>query len=239
MLGCAGSSYDPIIQDPCSSYLLETGQSALLLDCGYGSFDSWQTLAIEARLDAIFVSHAHRDHVADLEQFMMSHEIWRDGPRLVASEQTMSVIVPSPELLPDDSLIIVGDGSQIELVDFAVEFSRTTHQVPTLAACVAVGGSRVVYGADTGPLWVAPANFVGADVALLECTLEIRTSHDSEFHLDAVEVVALARQLSARTTVITHVPPGASTESRLEIAQRHAPNLKFIGARTGLQLTLN
>jgi ribonuclease BN (tRNA processing enzyme) len=239
VLGCAGSSYDPTLQQPCSSYLIETEDAALLLDCGQGSFVSYQELAPETRLDAIFVSHAHADHVADLEAFMSSTETWREGPRLLASEETMAVIVRAPLELADDILVVVSDGSRTDVANFAIEFSQTTHRMPTLATCVSNGSRRVVYSSDTGPSWAVPANFVGADLALVECTLEIRTPEDSEFHLDAVEAVAVARELSPRTTVITHVPPGASTDARLEIARSAAPHLKFIGARAGLQLTLN
>lgn len=239
VLGCAGSSYDQTLRQPCSSYLIETEDAALLLDCGQGSFVSYNELAPETRLDAIFVSHAHADHVADLEAFMSSLEIWRDRPRLLASEETMAAIVRAPLELVDDILIVASDGSRVDVANFAMEFSQTTHQMANLATCVSIGRRRVVYSADTGPSWVVPANFVGADLALVECTLEIRSGADSAFHLDAAELAALAHGLSARTTVITHVPTGASTEVRLEIVRRLAPDLEFVGARTGLQLILN
>lgn len=238
MLGCAGSSYDQIRRQPCSSYLIETDDAALLLDCGYGSFASFHELAPEIRIDAIFVSHAHADHVGDLEAFMSSTEIWRDRPRLLASEETMSAIVRAPLELVDDILVVVSDGGRFDGPNFAMEFSQTTHQIPNLATCASIRGYRVVYSADTGPSWVVPASFVGADLALVECTLEIRTVEDPAFHLDAAEAAALARELSARTTVITHVPPGAGIDARLEIARRAAPHRELVGAITGLRLTL-
>lgn len=239
VLGCAGSSYDQTLRQPCSSYLIETEGAALLLDCGHGSFASYNELAPETRLDAIFVSHAHADHVADLEAFMNSTEIWRDRRRLLASAETMAAIVRAPLELVDDILVVVSDASRIDETNFAMEFSETTHQMANLATCVSIGGRRVVYGADTGPTWVVPANFVGADIALVECTLEIRTGEDSEFHLDAVEAAALARELSPRTMVITHVPASESPEARLKIVRSLVPDLEFVGARMGLQLTLN
>jgi ribonuclease BN (tRNA processing enzyme) len=151
----------------------------------------------------------------------------------------MAAIVRVPLELVDDILVVVSDGSRMDFANFSMEFSQTTHQVANLATCVSMGARRVVYSADTGPSWIVPANFVGADLALVECTLEIRASGDSDFHLDAAEAAAVARELSARTTVITHVPPGASTKTRLEMARSHAPNLEFIEAVTGLQLTLS
>jgi ribonuclease BN (tRNA processing enzyme) len=227
------------LRQPCSSYLVESDGAALLLDCGHGSFVSLQELAPEARLDAIFVSHAHADHVADLEAFMSSTEIWRERPRLLASEETMASIVRAPVELVDDILVVVRVGGRTDVANFVMEFSQTTHQMPTLATSVSSGHRRVVYSSDTGPSWAVPTNFVGADLALVECTLERRQPEDSVFHLDAAEAAAVACELSARTTLITHVPPGASTEARLEIARGAAPQLEFMGAKAGLQLTLN
>ena len=238
VLGCAGSSFDPILRNPCSSYLLESDHGALLLDCGYGSFDSYQTLAPETRIDAIFVSHAHGDHVGDLEQFMTTSEIWRDTPRLIASEETMAVIVPMPHLLRPDTLVLVGDAQRIEFANFTAEFSTTTHKMATLAVCVSFGDCRVVYSGDTGPTWVFPPSFVGADVALAECTLAKRELGDSPYHLDVAEMSALARGLAAKKTVITHVPPGESGSFRLESARRHEPDREFLLAATGLTLTI-
>jgi ribonuclease BN (tRNA processing enzyme) len=238
VLGCAGSSYDPTLGQPCSSYLIESEHAALLLDCGHGSFLSYNELAPKTRLDAIFISHAHADHVADLEAFMGSTEIWRDRPRLLASEETMAAVVRAPLELVDDILVVVSDGGRIEIADFVMEFSQTTHQMPTLATCVSRGGRRVVYSSDTGPSWSVPTNFVGADLALLECTLENRADGDSAFHLDAQEVTALARELSAESTVITHVPAGQNGLLRLESASRYAPDRAFILASIGLQLLL-
>jgi len=239
VLGCAGSSFDPILRNPCSSYLLESDHGALLLDCGYGSFDSYQALAPEARIDAIFVSHAHRDHVADLEQFMTASEIWRETPRLIATEDTMSVTVPMPQPLRAETFVLVGDAQGIELANFTAEFSTTTHKMPTLAVCVSFGACRVVYSADTGPTWVIPPQFVGADVALVECTLAEREQGDSPYHLDVAEMSALARELAAKRTVITHVPPRESGSLRLESARRHEPDRAFLLATTGLTLAFN
>lgn len=238
VLGCAGSTYDQTLRQPCSSYLIETEDAALLLDCGHGSFVSYNELAPETRLDAIFVSHAHADHVADLEAFMTSREIWRDRPRLLASEETMAVIVRAPLEHVDDILVVVSDASRTDAANFAMEFSPTTHQMANLATCVSIGGRRVVYSGDTGPSWTFSPQFVGADVALVECTLGDRERGDSPYHLDAQEMSVIARELAAKRTVITHVPPGESGSLRLESARRHEPDREFLLATTGLTLTL-
>jgi ribonuclease BN (tRNA processing enzyme) len=96
VLGCAGSSFDESLRIPCSSYLIESDEAAILLDCGFGSFESYSTLSPDTRLDAIFVSHAHADHSEDVELFMGSKSAWRDQPRLVATKHTLAFIVKDP-----------------------------------------------------------------------------------------------------------------------------------------------
>lgn len=238
VLGSSGSSYDEELRLPCSSYLIETADTAILLDCGYGSFESYLDHASDSLIDAIFVSHAHADHVADLEAFMNCAKVWRSRPRLLASSETMAYIAPDPDSLPEGTLVFVTEGTRLTMSYFEAEFSRTTHKMPTHAACIYIGGRRVVYCADTGPTWVIPTQFVGADLAILECTLEIRNERSSSFHLDAQEAGSLARELSAHRTLITHIPPRESGEARLMIVQGTAPSENSMLATLGLELTL-
>jgi ribonuclease BN (tRNA processing enzyme) len=239
VLGCVGSSYDEELRLPCSSYLVEIADAAILLDCGFGSFESYLNHASDTLLDAIFVSHAHADHVADLETFMDSTKVWRNEPRLVASPETMAFIAPNPNSLPEGTLVFVAEGTPLKLPKIEAEFSRTTHKMPTHAACISIGGRHVVYFADTGPTWVAPPQFKGADLAIVECTLEIRNDSSSLFHLDAQEAGAMARELSAHQTLITHIPPSESGETRLMIAQDIAPKEDLILATLGLQMRVD
>lgn len=238
VLGCAGSFFDEGLRNPCSSYLVESVEAAILLDCGFGAFESYLAHAPDAVIDAIFVSHAHADHVADLEAFMDSAEVWRDRPRILASPETMAHIAPNEAAIPEGTLACVTSGTRLELSTIDCEFSRTTHKMPTLAACVFIGGRRVVYCADTGPTWVVPRKFVGADLAMVECTLEVRNADSSPFHLDAQEAGLLAHKLSAHQTLITHVPPNEEGGARLSIAQANASMLALRLATVGLQVVL-
>jgi len=238
MIGCAGSMYDEVLQLPCSSYLIESDPAALLLDCGFGSFESFLELSPDIQLDAIFVSHAHGDHAADIELFMDSRAVWRDRPRLIASEQTLACIGQVEDLHPERALIFASENNRLELPNLEAEFSLTTHQMPTLAVCVSISGCRITYCADTGPSWSIPSSFIRPDLAIVECTLERRDDGGSEFHLDAREVGFMAEVLSATQTLITHVPPGESGVTRLEIIRNISPNQTFLLAHTGGQVSL-
>ena len=50
----------------CSGYLIEDGDTSLLLDCGNGVFSKLRKFRDYVDLDAVVISHMHADHFLDL-----------------------------------------------------------------------------------------------------------------------------------------------------------------------------
>jgi ribonuclease BN (tRNA processing enzyme) len=50
----------------CSGYLVQSGETTVLLDCGNGVFGKLRERVDYAGVDAIFISHLHADHFFDL-----------------------------------------------------------------------------------------------------------------------------------------------------------------------------
>jgi ribonuclease BN (tRNA processing enzyme) len=216
--------------------LLESSVATVLLECGFGSFDSLATLRPNVQLDAMILSHAHPDHVADLEAFLIDASRWRTAPHVIASHETLDDVSLDVATLGPGSLNCVSDGEHVMANGFEAEFSSTTHQMPTLGVQVTMGGSRVVYSADTGAKWIWPATFRLPEIAIVECTFEERSDSSSPFHLDAREVADLVDDMSPSTTLLTHVPPREDGERRREIVQRFAPGTRVVLASVGLTL---
>ena len=61
-----GSTPYPRPGEPCSGYLIRSQQAAVWVDCGSGTFAALQEHVDPADLDAIWLSHLHPDHCADL-----------------------------------------------------------------------------------------------------------------------------------------------------------------------------
>ena len=62
----------PAFQDAggaCSGYLVETGTTTFLLDCGPGVFAKLRTHRAYIDVDAVVISHLHADHIFDLVTF--------------------------------------------------------------------------------------------------------------------------------------------------------------------------
>src|SRR3954462_11068336 len=50
----------------CSGYLLEEGDTAVLIDCGNGVFSKLRQFRDYTEVDAVVLSHLHADHFLDL-----------------------------------------------------------------------------------------------------------------------------------------------------------------------------
>src|SRR3954470_23013703 len=53
----------------CSGYLIEDGDTAVLLDCGNGVFSKMRRWRDYTKVDAVVISHLHADHFLDLVPF--------------------------------------------------------------------------------------------------------------------------------------------------------------------------
>ncbi|MFL5887911.1 MAG: MBL fold metallo-hydrolase, partial [Solirubrobacteraceae bacterium] len=57
------------IDGACSGYLIEEGETGLLLDCGNGVFSKLRRFRDYTKIDAVVISHLHADHFLDLVPF--------------------------------------------------------------------------------------------------------------------------------------------------------------------------
>ena len=53
----------------CSGYLIEDGDTAVVVDCGNGVFSKLRRFRDYTRVDAVVISHLHADHFLDLVPF--------------------------------------------------------------------------------------------------------------------------------------------------------------------------
>ena len=204
----------------------------MILDCGFGTFGSFRDFAIDTDVRAIVVSHAHRDHYADLGDFLAYASATHQSPVVLASADTFGALSDVLDLSGTDRAV-VDDTSHLWLEPFALEFSTTTHQIPTLGVRVSVNDTHVVYSADTGPGWRVPPSWRRPDLAVLECTYSNADEVVWPYHLSSNDVADLAEEIDPVTTLLTHVPPHGDATARLREARRVAPRRLFVLAELG------
>lgn len=215
VLGSSGTYPTP--SNPASSYLVQTEQTAIWCDAGFGGFQALSSVIEPVTLDAIVISHRHPDHCVDL--FAAFHALtYRPEPiRGVPLYAPSSVIDHMLDFLDagDDHVIrstfdirIVEAGACWTVGDIALRTVEMDHSVPTLGFEFESSGRSVFYTADTGPngSWVdlvGPVDLLVAEASLREDEGEDRYRR----HLTAGEAGRIASQIEATRLVLTHVPP--------------------------------
>jgi ribonuclease BN (tRNA processing enzyme) len=202
----------------CSGYLVEQDGTVVLLDCGSGVFGRLRAERDYADVDAVVVSHLHADHVLDLVVFASALTY---GPRRLRAPDLHAPAGAAEAF----SLLCRGGGMPPDHIEraFALrEYAAADvlaagplqigfHPVPHVGATHAVavgtpqgGRARLVFGADHGPSEGLVDFARGADLLLLEATLDRPEPDGQRRHLTPAEAGEHAARAGAKRLVLTH-----------------------------------
>jgi ribonuclease BN (tRNA processing enzyme) len=221
----------------CSGYLVEDGDTCVLVDCGSGVFSKLRGVRDYAAVDAIVITHIHADHCFDLVPFgcALTYGPRGDGdggrsarePRLllppggapllrrlagaVGQEQLLDGAFDVAEYDPAESVAVGG---------LALRFQPVPHYAPANAVDVrGRSGERFTFGADHGPTDALDGFAAQTDLLLLEATLPV-ADDEPRGHLTAAEAGEHAARCGARRLVLTHISDEADGERALAEARR-------------------
>ena len=207
---CAGAG------QACAGHYVEADGARILLDCGNGVLANLSTIADPLGLDAVFVTHNHPDHYADVYCLQSLLRYAPDGPRAPLALYVPGELFERMQLLLSDRgaaefaeafvPVELKDGEPIVLGDVTVTPRLVQHTEPTFALVVEHEWARLVYTADTAPCDGVFSAAEGADLLLAEATLPEPYAGMSP-HMTAREAGSLARQSGARELVLVHVWP--------------------------------
>jgi len=221
----------------CSSYLLKTGDAAVLWDIGTGAFAKLQ-LAIEySRVDAIVVSHMHADHFFDLVplRYGLKYGPQRRGDllplwlppggreSLQSLRRAVSADAPADFF---DSVYSVSEydpARPLVVKDMRLTFCRTRHYVPAFAVRADCNSSSVTYSADTAPCDAVVELASETSLFLCEAALGLGTETGERGHSSAEEAGEMARRARAQRLLLTHYSSSFSAESLVRAARGHFP----------------
>jgi ribonuclease BN (tRNA processing enzyme) len=211
----------------CAGYYVEGGGARVLFDCGNGTLANLGRIADPLGLDAVFVTHNHIDHYADVYSLHAALRYAPEGPRgplplylpaglfdgmkcLLSARGAAELdeaFVPV-ELQPGVAVTLGG----LTVTPFAVE-----HTDPTFALVADADGARLVYTSDTRPCGGVYEAAASADLLLAEATLPEPYAGAAP-HMTASQAGELARTSGARALVLTHVWPTNDRELMARIA---------------------
>ena len=235
----------PQPETPASGLLIETEETAVLIDCGQGVIRELMAIRDPRELDAIVIGHMHADHYIDLvslryllpwEGVASAHLPVLLPPGGKARLDTLATAISERPRFFDDaySILEYDPAHRIHVGDLTLSFVAGQHYVPAWG-CIVTGpdGARIAISGDTGPSdgFVEAAR--GADVVVAEATLIDSTMDDPRRgHLTAEEALDMADRAGAGRVVLVHFR--AELRERIERACAARPGA--MAGRPGLAI---
>ncbi|MFS8096706.1 MBL fold metallo-hydrolase [Lentzea alba] len=211
VLGCA-TPY-PSTDNPCSGYLVSHGDTRVWMDAGTGTLGPLQQHTSLEALDAIWISHLHADHSADLltaYYALLFADVERApiplyGPPGIA-DRLAGFLTNGPQRSPIEDAFAVtelDDGHQTAIGTLRLTTAAVEHGIPAFGVRIEADGGSLTYSGDTAPCPSLVELARGTDVLLCEAESAEKTP-DMAHHTpeDAGETATAAR---AKRLIVTHV----------------------------------
>lgn len=198
----------------CSSYLLETGDKKILIDCGNGCLSRLQQTISLFEIDAIFLSHLHYDHVSDL--FILRYALEGFKARGMEPNLPLPLYMPgAPQTIADlfktssaFDVKTVADNTKVRLDELKITFKEMTHPVSSFAVRFETEGKVFVYSGDTNMNDAIVPFAKNADFLLMEAGLLARDKKDNSApHVSVKEAGMIGAQACVKRLLITHIYP--------------------------------
>src|ERR687894_2836961 len=214
----------------CSGYLVEEGDTKVLIDCGNGVFAKLRERVDYVDVDAVLLSHLHADHFLDLVPFAYAltyaprqQPVPVDGwpgtddparPELHAphgARETFRRVVGAwgNEDLIEKAFDLreYDESEELKLGPVSVSFQGVPHFTDTYAMRLSSsnGAGQIVYGADCSPTDALTDFASGSDLMLIEATLPRPERTGERGHLTPREAGEHGRAAQVKRLVITHI----------------------------------
>ncbi|WP_309110946.1 MBL fold metallo-hydrolase [Saccharothrix sp.] len=210
---------------PCSGYLLRTDTTTVWVDAGPGTLAALQQHTSPDRVDAIWISHTHADHTADLlplyyallyADLHLDRPIPLYAPRGLA--QRLETFLAGARPNPASAAFTVHDlhdDHRTEIGDITLHTLAVDHGLPAYGLRATHSGATFAYSGDTAP---CPAlNRLAEDATLFLC--EADTTTPSPYHCTPEDAAKAAQR--AHHLLLTHIGPTLTEHEATDRA--HAP----------------
>ncbi|MFF3174902.1 MBL fold metallo-hydrolase [Streptomyces sp. NPDC057900] len=208
----------PGTDNPCSGYLVSSGGTRVWVDAGSGTLGPLRRHARLDELDAIWISHLHADHCADLltayygalyADIRLEAPIPLYGPPGTA-DRLAHFLTNGPDRSPVESAFAVTelyDGHQVTTGPLRLTSRAVAHGMPAFALRVEAAGRSLVYSGDTAPCAALTELAGGCDVLLCEAESAQPPAEGEQVHHTPEEAGDTAAAAGAGRLLVTHVGP--------------------------------
>lgn len=199
---------------PSSSYLVEDGESALVLDLGQGALSSLFEHRDPSSVTAIAVSHMHADHHVDLVPLRNLLRFGYPEPRSIGLLAPRELRERYDAFLGEDDFLELLPGPDIaqgdhEVGPFGLQAHPVTHSERSHAFRVTLtsdpDGPGLVYSGDCGQADDLLPLVRPGDTLLCEAFWSTLEPIPAAMHLTAAQAAGVARETGASQLILTHV----------------------------------
>ncbi len=219
-----------------SGYLVRTPNLTLLLDIGPGTLRRLSEVSQDInRLDCIFVSHWHPDHVSDLVPLLFATRYqlgyFRKEPLLLISAQGFRRFYESLKsayghwIEPPEGLLKIYEVSPKRLTELELNqevkviTGPVRHNPESVAVRIEAEGKSLVYTGDTEECEEVVEIAKGADLMICECAFpdEMRVSG----HCSPSCAANMAEKAGVKVLLLSHLYPPCEEVNIAEVAQKY------------------
>lgn len=230
-----------------TGFLVEYGQTRILLDCGSGVLAQMMHVCEVRDLSGVVITHHHHDHVADLGVLTYAVLLAR-----LMTLRTELLPVYMPPAGPDMShalqaeplldVYTVDERSKVTIGGMEIDYARTEHPVYCLAVRITAGGRSFVFSADSAwqPDSHAPVRTallqLARDADLLICEASMYAGQEEAAkqagHMTAPQAGLLAAEARVKRLALTHYPHyGDPRDLARQAADTFGGDVKLISTR--------
>jgi ribonuclease BN (tRNA processing enzyme) len=213
VLGACGAW--PEAGQACSGFLVEHDGFRLLVDAGYATVPRLLARLAASQLDAVFISHGHPDHCADLNPLLRARALSDDPPSALpvyALPGALDAVLAldRPGMLADAyALHEFTAGNRLRIGPFDALTQLLPHWVPNAGLRLAAGGRVLAYTGDSGPDPGIASLARDVDLLLAEATYPDDVPPDAQAYLSsASQAGRQAARAGAGHLALTHLWPG-------------------------------
>ncbi|GAA1206777.1 MBL fold metallo-hydrolase [Prauserella alba] len=204
------------VGNPCSGYLVTNGETRVWVDAGSGTLAALQRHTRLDEIDAIWISHLHADHSADLltayyallfADIDLATPIPLYGPPGTA-DRLAHFLTNGPDRSPVESAFTVRalhDGHRAEVGPMTLTSRAVRHGMPAFAVRVEACGTSLTFSGDTAPCGALTELAAGTDVLLCEAESDRTPTAGPQVHHTPEDAADTARAAAARRLIVTHV----------------------------------
>jgi ribonuclease BN (tRNA processing enzyme) len=223
VLGACGAW--PAAGQACSGFLIEHDGFRLLVDCGYATMPRLLEYTRADQVDAVFISHGHPDHCADLNPLLRALALGDHPPRplpvyAIPGSLDAVLALDRPGMLTDAYVLHdFAPGSELHIGPFECETRLLPHWLPNAGVRLTAGDHVIAYTGDSGPSPDIAGLGRDASVLIAEATYENAVPEDAVGKMSSARDAGLhAAGANAGRLLLTHLWPGADPAAALTAA---------------------